>query len=72
VLAISIALVPVAHLGGFYVVVASAAGLWFGGRALVLRRDRDPRTAMRLFGASILYLTALFVAMGIDAVIRHP
>ena len=72
VLAVSIAIAPVAHLGGFYVVAATAAGLWFGGRALMLRQRRDPKTAMRMFSASILYLTVLFVAMGIDALIRHP
>ncbi|HLX77927.1 MAG TPA: heme o synthase [Acidimicrobiales bacterium] len=72
VLAVSIAIVPVAHLGGFYIVAAAGAGLWFGTRALLLRQNRDPSTAMRLFSASIIYLTVVFVAMGLDALIRHP
>jgi heme o synthase len=72
VLAIGFALIPVAHLGVFYIVAASLAGLWFLERAVVLRRDRDAKSAIRVFSASIAYLTIVFVAMGIDAVIRHP
>jgi heme o synthase len=72
VLAIGFALIPVAHLGVFYVVAAAIAGLWFLQRAVVLRRNRDAKSAIRVFTASIAYLTIVFVAMGIDAVIRHP
>ncbi len=72
VLAIGFALIPVAHLGVLYTVAASAAGLLFLQRAVVLRRDRNTKNAMRMFSASIAYLTIVFVAMGLDAVIRHP
>jgi heme o synthase len=72
VLAIGFALIPVAHLGALYIVAATGAGLWFLQRAVILRRDRTPKRAMRVFSASIAYLTIVFVAMGLDAVIRHP
>ena len=37
-----------------------------------LVRHADAKRAMRLFGFSISYLTALFAMMGIDAIIIHP
>ncbi len=46
------------------------AGGAFFGYARALRRDPSPRRAMMLFAFSITYLTALFVAMGVDAIIR--
>jgi len=67
---VSLALVPVAHLNAGYAAVAFVAGGAFFGYALALRRDPSPRRAMRLFAFSITYLTALFVAMGVDAIIR--
>jgi heme o synthase len=72
VIGLSIVLAPVAHLGILYLVVASLAGLEFFYRTLVLRRQRSAKAAMRVFSSSIMYLTALFVAMGLDALIRHP
>ncbi|MGA8296775.1 MAG: heme o synthase [Acidimicrobiales bacterium] len=72
VLGIGFALIPVAHLGVLYIVAASIAGIGFLYRAVVLRLDRDAKNAMRVFSASIAYLTIVFVAMGLDAVIRHP
>ena len=72
VLVIGFALIPVAHLGPLYIVAATGAGAWFLQRVAILRRDRDPKCAMRVFSASIAYLTIVFVAMGLDAVIRHP
>ena len=47
-------------------------------RTLLLEGDRrsgaspDAKHAMRLFGYSISYLTLLFMAMGIDAIVQHP
>jgi protoheme IX farnesyltransferase len=70
--ALSIVLGPVAHLGLAYVVIATVLGGIFFGRAWSLRRDPSPKRAMQLFGYSISYLTLLFIAMGADAVIRHP
>ncbi len=70
--ALSVVLGPVAHLGWAYIAVAAVLGTVFLQRCLALRRDPTPKHAMRLFGWSISYLTVLFVAMGVIAVIQHP
>lgn len=67
---LSLLLTPVAHLNIGYAAVAFVAGGLFFVYALALMRDPSPRRAMKLFGFSITYLTALFVAMGVDAIIR--
>jgi protoheme IX farnesyltransferase len=66
----SVVLAPVAHLNAGYAATALVLGGLFFGFAWALLRDPSPRRAMKLFGFSITYLTALFVAMGADAVIR--
>ncbi|MHB1584318.1 MAG: heme o synthase [Acidimicrobiales bacterium] len=72
VVALSLCLPVVTNVGAIYLVAASLAGAAFIGSAVNLRRDPTPRRAMRLFGYSITYLTVVFVAMGVDAVVRHP
>jgi protoheme IX farnesyltransferase len=72
VVALSFLLAPFAHLGALYLVVASIAGLEFCYRAIALWRSPGPKMAMRVFGSSIRYLSLLFVAMGLDALLRHP
>jgi protoheme IX farnesyltransferase len=72
VVALSLCLPLVADVGAIYLVVAGLAGAAFIGSAVKLRRDSNPRSAMRLFGFSITYLTLVFVAMGVDAIVRHP
>ncbi len=67
---VSLLLVPAAHLNIGYAAVAFVAGGAFFVYAVALMRNPSPRRAMKLFGFSITYLTALFVAMGIDAVVR--
>ena len=67
---VSLALAPVAHLNIGYAAVAFVAGGAFFVSAVALMRNPTPRRAMKLFGFSITYLTALFVAMGIDAIVR--
>jgi protoheme IX farnesyltransferase len=67
---VSLLLVPVAHLNIGYGAVAFVAGGAFFVYAVALMRNPSPRQAMKLFGFSITYLTALFVAMGIDAIVR--
>jgi heme o synthase len=52
------------------VIVAVVLGAAFLAYAVALARDVTPARAMRVFGFSITYLTALFVAMGLDAVIH--
>ncbi len=68
----SLLLVPVAHMGLLYLLVALVSGGAFCARALALRREATPKAAMGMFGYSITYLTVLFLAMGLDALIRHP
>ena len=67
---VSLLLAPVAHLNIGYAAVAFVAGGAFFVYAVALMRNPSPRQAMKLFGFSITYLTALFVAMGIDAIVR--
>ncbi len=71
---VSLLFAPVAHMGPVYLGVAAAAGLVYLVLAARLwHRARADRAttgdAMRLFGYSITYLTVLFVAMGVDALL---
>jgi heme o synthase len=66
---------PVAHLGWIYAVAATALGGLFTFYALRLywhaRADRaDVAEAMKLFHYSITYLSALFVVMAVDVLVR--
>ena len=72
VIALSFLLVPFAHLGVLYLVVTTLAAVDFSYRVLRLRHEQTTKAAMRVFSSSILYLTAVFVGMGLDALIRHP
>ena len=69
--ACTMVLIPVAGMGWFYSVVAVAAGAWFGVACIQLyRRTVTGATrklgAMKVFHASITYLTIVFVAISID------
>ncbi|HEY5025476.1 MAG TPA: heme o synthase [Acidimicrobiales bacterium] len=68
--ALSLGLAPIAHLNLGYDAIAFVLGAGFVVSAWALVRDPSPRRAMKLFGFSITYLTVLFVAMGVDAVVR--
>ncbi|RZS58857.1 protoheme IX farnesyltransferase [Microcella putealis] len=68
--AMSLLLIPVASMGALYTAVALLAGGWFiieshrlYGRAL---RGLDDVSPMKVFHASITYLTLVFVAVGVD------
>ena len=63
---------PVAHLNWGYEISAAILGALFCWNAIQLARTPDAKHAMRLFGYSISYLTLLFFAMGIDAIVQHP
>ncbi len=65
----SLLLIPIAPMGALYTAVAVLSGGWFiveshrlHGRAV---RGEEP-APMRVFHASITYLTLLFVAVGVD------
>lgn len=67
---------PAAHLGWVYALSATVLGGLFTFYALRLyrhaRTDRaDVGEAMRLFHFSITYLSALFILMAVDVVVRH-
>jgi protoheme IX farnesyltransferase len=68
---VTLALAPAAHLGWVYLVSAAVLGavfLWF---AVAMYRDHSKKTAMRLFGYSISYVTLLFGAMAADRLISN-
>jgi protoheme IX farnesyltransferase len=71
-LAATLVLIPVAGLGWIYAVTAVVAGTVFAvtavGFARRILQGRHPH-AMRLFHVSITYLTLLFAAVGVDALL---
>ncbi|MDE3065181.1 MAG: heme o synthase [Acidobacteriota bacterium] len=74
--ALTIFIGPTAHLGWVYAVSATVLGAAFVLYAYRLYRhavtDRaDVGEAMRLFHFSITYLTALFVLMAVDVLVRY-
>ena len=74
--ALTVFLGPVAHLGWIYAVSATVLGALFTFYAFRLYRHAlndkaDVSEAMRLFHFSITYLTALFVMMAVDVLVRY-
>jgi heme o synthase len=74
--ALTLLIGPSAHLGWVYAVSSLVLGAMFTGYALRLyrhaREDKaDVAEAMRLFHFSITYLTALFVLMAVDVIVRN-
>lgn len=67
--ALSVAFAPIASMGVIYTVAAVVLGGLFTAYAVALLRDPTPQKAMKLFTFSITYLTALFVAMAVDALL---
>jgi protoheme IX farnesyltransferase len=70
--AVTLLFASVAHMGAIYVVSAIALGAYFVVEAVRLWRDPSNAAAMRLFKYSITYLTLLFAAVAVDALIRIP
>jgi heme o synthase len=72
-IAVSLLLLPAAGMGWIYLVAAVVLGALFLLSALRLRADAsDGRAAIRLFRYSISYLTLLFAAVAIDALVPLP
>ncbi|MDA8210001.1 MAG: heme o synthase [Actinomycetota bacterium] len=69
--AVTLLLGPVAHLGAIYEVAAALLGAGFLYYAFKLRASQSPKLAMRVFSYSITYLTLLFLAMGVDVLVHH-
>jgi protoheme IX farnesyltransferase len=68
--ALTLLFAPVADMGGVYVAAALVLGAVFTWYAVRLVRDRDPKSAMRVFTWSISYITLLFGAMAVDQLLR--
>lgn len=69
--ALSLALAPVAHLGPLYLAVAASAGAVYLVRAVqLLVAEGSPGPAMRLFRYSISYVTVLFAGIALDVLVR--
>ena len=64
----SLALVPAADLGWLYLLTAIGTGGWFVVETI--RTHLDPGRAMKLFGVSTVYLSALFGAMLVDVLVN--
>jgi protoheme IX farnesyltransferase len=67
--AVTVALYPVAGMGAVYLVAAIVLGVVFLHRAVRLWRTTTPAVAMGLFRYSILYLGLLFAAVAVDRLI---
>jgi protoheme IX farnesyltransferase len=68
--ALTIAVGPIAGLGWLYVSAAAVLGAMFIERSVKLYRHPDEAKARALFFFSILYLFVLFVFMTADAILR--
>jgi len=67
--ACSLLLIPVAHMGIVYTVVALASGAWFiveSHRLYNSAIQHGDVRPMRVFHSSITYLTLVFIAVGVD------
>jgi protoheme IX farnesyltransferase len=71
--ACSLLLIPVAHMGIIYTVVAAVSGAWFlyeSHRLYSMAIRHTTVNPMRVFHSSISYLTVLFVAVAIDPLLH--
>ena len=69
--AATLLLIPVGHLGLIYGIGAAVLGALFIAGNVALSRDPNPQKAMRLFGYSISYVTLLFGVLTLDVLVRH-
>jgi heme o synthase len=73
--ACSLLLIPVAGMGWIYTIGALASGVWFLAEShrLYATAIREGEVKpMRVFHASITYLTIVFLAVGIDPLLHFP
>jgi protoheme IX farnesyltransferase len=68
--AATLLLYPLGAMGWVYAASALILGGCFIGLALQVHRDRTVRSAVRLFGYSLVYLALLFGAMSADRILR--
>jgi heme o synthase len=72
VVAGSLLLLPVAHLGAIYLAAAAGLGALLLLHAVRVLRDASTRAAMAMFRFSITYLGLLFAAVAVDGVAVGP
>jgi len=73
--ACSLLLIPVAPMGVLYAVVATLSGAWFvveSHRLYAMAVRGEELKPMRVFHASITYLTLVFLAVGLDPLLNLP
>jgi len=73
--ACSLLLIPIAPMGVLYTVAAVASGAWFlleSHRLYAKAVNGDEAQPMRVFHASITYLTIVFIAVGLDPILYLP
>ena len=73
--ACSLLLIPIAPMGVLYAVVATLSGAWFvveAHRLYVHAIRGGELKPMRVFHASITYLTLVFLAVGLDPLLHLP
>ncbi len=68
--AVSIIFAPVAGMGVIYLCGSLVLGAGFVYLSLQVRHHQTEKSAMRLFGFSITYLTLLFLIIAIDELVR--
>ena len=66
---VTLAPLPLGLLGPLYGVVAAGLGAWFVWHCVRVLREQTDEAARRMFGVSLVYLFALFVAMLVDLAI---
>ncbi|WBU38596.1 heme o synthase [Homoserinibacter sp. YIM 151385] len=74
--ACSLLLIPVGQMGLVYAIAAAGSGVWFVVEshrlyARAIRGDEEVKP-MRVFHASITYLTLVFISVGIDPLVHLP
>jgi len=69
--AMTLVLIPVAHLGWIYSVAAVVCGGLFLCGTVDLGRNPTPQRSMRVFAYSITYVTVLFAAITVDVLVRY-
>jgi protoheme IX farnesyltransferase len=66
---LTLALALTDEVGRFYAIAAIVLGALFVGQALALRRDPNPKRAIKFFAFSNVYLMLVFVAVAVDALL---
>ena len=67
--ALTVAFIQVGSMGLIYTAAAVLLGAWFLTEAWVMWRSGSATRAIRLYRVSITYLSALFAAIALDALL---